>query len=131
MFRASARGATSKSIPPKTAGMVSGVYVLCVRVYMHVCACVCIADTRAMMSVDLLMNLLLRNHLDAETRVFNQEISTFQYLTGIDPVEPPLPDPMQLLEQPEVLTLLGYKSIYIYIHIYVYVYVYVYVYAYI
>jgi hypothetical protein len=83
---------------------------------------ICIADTRGMMSVDLLMNLLLRNHLDAETRVLNQEISTFQYLTGIDPGEP-LPDPMLLLQQPEVLTLLVLLvQNYIYIYIYIYIY---------
>ena len=53
--------------------------------------------TGGMVSVDLLMDLLLKNRIDAETRVLTQGISPFQYLTGLNPNEPPPPDPLELL----------------------------------
>ena len=64
-----------------------------------------VKKTGGMVSVDLLMDLLLKNHLDAETRVLSQEVSPYQYLTGINPNEPPPPDPLDLLDQPEDLRL--------------------------
>jgi hypothetical protein len=64
-----------------------------------------VRKTAGMVSVDLLMDLLIKNHIDAESRVLSQGISPFQYLTGIDPHAPPPPDPLDLLDQPEELRL--------------------------
>jgi hypothetical protein len=64
-----------------------------------------VRKTAGMVSVDLLMDLLIKNHIDAESRVLSQGISPFQYLTGIDPYAPPPPDPLDLLDQPEELRL--------------------------
>jgi hypothetical protein len=60
-----------------------------------------VRKTAGMVSVDLLMDLLIKNHIDAESRVLSQGISPFQYLTGIDPYAPPPQDPLDLLDQPE------------------------------
>ena len=52
------------------------------------------------------MELLIKNVLDAETRVVSQHLSPMQYLTGIDPKAPPPPDPLlEMLQQPEELRL--------------------------
>ena len=53
-----------------------------------------VKKTAGMVSVDLLMDLLIKNQLDAESRVLSQGISPFQYLTGLNPFEPPPPDPL-------------------------------------
>ena len=46
------------------------------------------AHTHMLLSqVDLLMDLLLKNHLEAESRVLHQHISPHQYFTGIDPAQ--------------------------------------------
>jgi len=64
-----------------------------------------VKKTAGMVSVDLLIDLLIKNHIDAESRVLSHGISPFQYLTGIDPYAPPPPDPLELLDQPEELRL--------------------------